>query len=105
MSEVTTSTTKAPHVNRSEILSRANDIVTGERQESYGTPEDNFGAIAQMWSVYLGYKISSVDVAAMMACLKICRIKTGHGKLDNWVDLAGYAACGGEIEARMVNAK
>lgn len=23
---------------------------------------------------------------------------SGHAKEDNWVDLAGYAACGGEIE-------
>lgn len=40
------------------------------------------------------------DVAAMMALLKIARIASGHAKADNWVDLAGYAACGGEIEER-----
>ena len=34
----------------------------------------------------------------MLALLKIARIATGHAKEDNWVDLAGYAACGGEIE-------
>lgn len=38
------------------------------------------------------------DVAAMLALLKIARIASGHAKADNWVDLAGYAACGGEIE-------
>lgn len=32
--------------------------------------------------------------------LKIARIATGHGKSDNWVDLAGYAACGGELQSR-----
>lgn len=31
-----------------------------------------------------------------MALFKIARIATGHGKADNWVDLAGYAACVGE---------
>ena len=30
---------------------------------------------------------------------KVARIATGHGKADNWIDLAGYAACGGELEA------
>lgn len=35
----------------------------------------------------------------MMCLFKIARIATGHGKADNWVDLAGYAACGGELEA------
>lgn len=43
------------------------------------------------------------DVAALLALLallKIARIATGHGKSDNWVDLAGYAACGGELQSR-----
>nr|DAU67432.1 MAG TPA: hypothetical protein [Caudoviricetes sp.] len=39
------------------------------------------------------------------ALLKIARIASGHAKSDNWVDLAGYAACGGEIEAEVENAK
>jgi hypothetical protein len=34
----------------------------------------------------------------MLALLKIARIASGHAKEDNWIDLAGYAACGGEIE-------
>ena len=40
-------------------------------------------------------------VAALLALLKIARIATGHGKSDNWVDLAGYAACGGELQSRL----
>lgn len=35
----------------------------------------------------------------MMCLFKIARIATGYGKADNWIDLAGYAACGGELEA------
>ena len=42
--------------------------------------------------------IAPKDVAAMMALLKIARIASGTAKPDNWVDLAGYAACGGELE-------
>ena len=34
----------------------------------------------------------------MLALMKIARIKSGNAKEDNWIDLAGYAACGGEIE-------
>ena len=43
------------------------------------------------------------DVAAMLALLKIARIASGHAKADNWVDLAGYAACGGEIQSAADN--
>ena len=28
---------------------------------------------------------------------KMARIVSGHAKEDNWVDIAGYAALGGEI--------
>lgn len=33
-----------------------------------------------------------------MCLFKIAHIATSHGKADNWIDLAGYAACGGELE-------
>lgn len=40
--------------------------------------------------------ITAKDVAAMMGLLKVARIATGN-KADSFVDLAGYAACAGEI--------
>ena len=36
----------------------------------------------------------------MMALLKVARIKTGVGTVNSFVDLAGYAACAGEIAGR-----
>lgn len=35
----------------------------------------------------------------MMSLLKIARTATGAAKLDNWVDIAGYAACGAELDS------
>lgn len=86
-------------MTRAEILDRAKACVIGDREEDYGGPERSFEAIAHLWTAYLNHGITPVDVAAMMALLKIARISGGHFKADNWVDLAGYAACGGEIEA------
>ena len=94
-------------MKRPEILEAARLCVCGDREQDYGSPERNFETIAQLWSVYLKgqcqdpkveINIDPVDVAAMLALLKIARIASGHAKADNWVDLAGYAACGGEIE-------
>lgn len=85
-------------MERSKILERAKQCVTGDREQDYGSPEDNFKVIAGLWSLYAGCEIKSKDVAAMLALMKIARIKSGNAKADNWVDLAGYAACGGEIE-------
>ena len=91
-------------MTREEILKEALQCVTGEREQQYGSPEDSFMAIAELWTVYLEHGcvedngavlLHPEDVAAMMALLKIARICTGKYKGDNWVDLAGYAACGG----------
>ena len=37
-------------------------------------------------------------LAAMLALLKVARIAGNRPKQDNWIDLAGYAACGAELE-------
>ena len=87
-------------MRRAEVLNHANQIINGERQEAYGTPEDNFAKIAAMWSAYLDAAITPEDVAAMMILLKTARVASGQKVADNWVDIAGYAACGGEIQSR-----
>lgn len=84
-------------MKREEILDTAKECVCGKREQDYGTPEDNFGVIAAFWTSYLHRVISPVDVAMMMALLKIARIRNGGGTGDSFVDLAGYAACGGEL--------
>lgn len=101
-------------MNRADILESAKKCVCGQREQDYGTPESNFQLIANLWNDYLSLpydhsdwnetrvtipKISSTDVAMMMALMKIARIKNGGGTGDSFVDLAGYAACGGEINS------
>lgn len=39
----------------------------------------------------------------MMAMLKIARIKSGRYHEDNFIDLAGYAACAGEIAGKVAH--
>ena len=94
-------------MKREEVLDAAKRCVCGDREEDYGTPEQNFQTIANLWEAYLrpcavsqgaDLCIRPEDVAAMLALLKIARISSGHAKADNWIDLAGYAACGGELE-------
>lgn len=85
-------------MTREEILGKAEECVCGQRVTDYGKPEDNFVRIARLWNAYLDTPlIDAKDVAIMMALLKIARIKSGNGSDDCYVDLAGYAACAGEI--------
>ena len=81
---------------RKQILENAIRTVCQDRSDKYGQIEDNFGLIADLWSSYLGASVTAVDVAMMMGMLKMARIKTGKYTQDNFVDLAGYAACGAE---------
>ena len=83
-------------MTRKECLDAAAACVLKDRNNSYGGPEDSFGVIANLWSVYLGRKVYPADVAMMMSLLKIARIKGNQGYADGYVDLAGYAACGAE---------
>lgn len=82
---------------REGILKDAIKCVCGEREQEYGSPENNFALIAELWTAYSGMDFTPVDVAMMMALLKVARIRTGRGKMDSFVDLAGYAACAAEI--------
>lgn len=85
---------------RKECLDKATKIVTKDRNEQYGSPEDNFNKIAELWTDYLDYGLTATDVAIMMIILKIARINTGEHKDDNYIDIAGYAACGMEISRK-----
>lgn len=101
-------------MNRAEILDNAKSCVCGQREQDYGKPENNFSTIGVLWTDYflavhpelidrgdldIATLFSPKDVAVMMALLKVARIATGDNP-DSFVDLAGYAACAGEIATR-----
>ena len=87
-------------MNRQYFLHKAEECICVDREEQYGNPEDSFGTIAKLWSVYLGYELTAEDVANMMALLKMGRIATGRHKNDSYVDAIGYLACAGEIAGK-----
>lgn len=91
-------------MTRERMLEEARRCVCGQREQNYGSPEDVFGMIAKLWSVYLETTIGPEDVAIMMIMLKIARL-TGseYQSEDSWVDIAGYAACGAEIATKGIN--
>lgn len=91
------------NTRREEVIQAVSACVLRDRQNSYGDAEANFTQIATRWSLYLSTRmkqeilITPFDIAAMMCDLKLSRLGTSPEHLDNWVDLAGYAVCGGGI--------
>lgn len=103
------STQETIDITRKTILKKAEKCVCGDREQDYGSPEDNFKTISELWTTYVKKKcvgddvdvcISAEDVAVMMTLLKIARIAGGNFKEDSWVDAIGYLACGGEIAGK-----
>ena len=83
---------------REKCLREACEIVNGARNQTYGDVEDNFDRIASLWSTYLDTAVTPIDVAMMMVLLKTARVSTGIvSHYDDYVDVAGYAACAYEI--------
>ena len=91
-------------MTKEEILAKANELISNDRNESHGDAFKNHAEIAEFWNLFLDDKlrpmadITAKDVAIMMILLKISRSNQGKKfNLDNFVDMAGYSAIAGEI--------
>lgn len=80
-------------------LLEAKNIITGERQDQYGNPEDSFATIAELWTTYLksrkvdnGAPVTALDAANMMILFKMARCLGQSPKRDNYIDIQGYSA-------------
>lgn len=92
------------HGVRFDILHEAAGAVKN-RAGSYGSPADNFQRIAERWTMNLrhagklkdGEEISASDVGMLLMDFKLARLSPDHNYRDGYVDIAGYAACTGEV--------
>ena len=100
---------KCTPTQRGSVLSEAINIINGERQDVYGSPEDSFSLISDYWTTYLrsrspeianaGFCLFADDVALMMVLFKIAREANQH-KRDNIIDAAGYLGIYADMQER-----
>jgi hypothetical protein len=103
-------------MSRFDILETAIEA-TQSREVQFGSPENNLGVAADLWTQYLKQipdgKITAQDVTMMMVLFKVARLvsgKSGNLVLDEQVkkeniksqddtlrDIAGYAAIASEL--------
>jgi hypothetical protein len=82
---------------REEILYRAAELITRDRQDDYGSAEENFTNIAAGWSIILGHEVKPHQVALCMDWLKTARLISQPTHEDSWTDKAGYTGLGWEL--------
>jgi hypothetical protein len=92
----------AKHLSpRADALFEAQALITGDRNNAYGPPTQDFQRAADAANAY-GYRaiggreIQAHDIAILVMLVKLSRLTWTPGKRDSWVDIAGYAGCGFE---------
>jgi len=94
-------------MNPHAVLDEAKATI-GERGRDYGEIELNFERIAQLFNLSSGMSqrnmktdmpqyLTPYDVAMLMVCLKLSRIRQSPQKRDSYVDLIAYASFACEI--------
>ena len=87
---------------RVKILTEASGLITGQRQQDYGTPEVNFQRMADYANIHFAYNlannipISPRQTAEYMILLKMARTINSPTR-DSYVDICGYAGISGEL--------
>lgn len=124
--EVAQETERKYENGREEVLELAKSAVLGDRTAQYGEPDQDFKRTAALWNILslarfdatlidwpaeleaktldfcrgiIAELDTAMSVADKMVALKLSR-NTHMQKLDNYVDIAGYAACGYEALLR-----
>ena len=92
----------AEPMTKTKLLETALQTVA-DRGVPYGGVEDNFARIAVRWRTHLKNRfgldvpIDPISVAMMMIDMKQARLEGAPRHQDSIVDIAGYAACLGEL--------
>ena len=74
------------------IIEKAADLITKDRQKDYGNIDDNYKKFAAFLNIFLQdiTTIKPSDAALIMVLLKISRMKTNTYNEDTFADAVGY---------------
>jgi hypothetical protein len=77
-----------------EQFDAAYAVVTADRREVYGSPEDTYRRISAMRAVVDECPDAQIREILAMIVTKVARLVQSPEHLDSWVDVAGYSRCG-----------
>jgi hypothetical protein len=81
-----------------EVLTKAHELITGDRQNAYSHPLDDYSRTVSIFNALKGEDLlTAEDGILFMLCVKLSRlmheIDNGMNLPDNTVDAAGYLGC------------
>lgn len=85
-------------MNPKTFLDEAASLID-DRGNDYGGIEQNFETIASLANTVLNRDLSAFDVAMILHCVKLARLRTSPTKRDNYLDGVNYLAFAGEMAA------
>lgn len=87
-------TKHSPSLGLLEQFDSAYAVVTADRRDVYGDPQDTYRRVAALRSVVDECPDPQVREIIGMIATKLVRLVQTPDHLDSWVDIAGYARCG-----------
>jgi|CXWL01.1.fsa_nt_gi hypothetical protein len=73
-----------------DVLDRAREIASGDRQRDYGHPIVNHTRTAKLWSAFLGIEITPEQVCDLNALQKFSRLAHSPDHEDSELDVVGW---------------
>jgi hypothetical protein len=89
--------TTPDHLQGAEILLEAHTLVTGQRQNEYAHPTEDYTKVCDIFHALTGITLTVEQALLFMVSVKMARLRTNieRGILhrDSVVDATGYLAC------------
>jgi hypothetical protein len=79
------------------ILQLADELIHGERVQTYGSPSQSFSAIATIASILCDKDITPDDVCKILVVQKLVRDTTSPENLDHLTDACGYLGIAADL--------
>lgn len=83
-------------MNHTDILTQS-VLTLRDRDDQYGSMQETMIRACQLFEMITGSQLSPYHANIFMHALKLARIRTSPGKLDNYVDGINYLAFAGEF--------
>jgi hypothetical protein len=93
-----------PSTDGAQIVNEAYNLITGDRQNDYDHPLDDYSRTAEIFGAITGHYLSAEEAVLFMVCVKLSRLwnelEAGLDVPDNTRDAIGYLGCLNMIRAR-----